>query len=69
MSCDNKRCGPFFQAGQVIVLANERWMNRARKSLRMTDGGPVSGNTANTDGRKMTAEISAPKVITKVLVW
>lgn len=27
---------------------NERWMDRARKSLRMTGGGPASGTTTNT---------------------
>lgn len=58
----------FFQAGQGIVLTNGRWINRARKSLRLTDGGPGSGSTANTDEKKMTAKISAPKVIKKVLV-
>lgn len=29
----------------------------------------MSANTANTDGRKMTAAISAPKVIKQALMW
>lgn len=37
-----------FYTGQGSVQMNEKWMDRERKSLRMTGGGPVSGTTTNT---------------------
>lgn len=47
------RC--LFHTGQGIVQMNERWMDRARRSLRRTGGGPAPGTTTNTDE---TVEIS-----------